>query len=110
MENAYSLPWEFSFSNYAYIICPTVRRFNTIILPGELPGERGLNMYFLIAKTASAMQNIYVAWHFFLWNYHIGRARLHDDRISRLDPHWRDKAQGRGIEQLPAAASRLTGL
>ena len=33
---------------------------------------------------------IYVGWNFFWWNYHCGRARLHDDRIKWLDPNWRE--------------------
>lgn len=45
----------------------------------------------VIAKIVNTMQYTYIAWNAFMWNYHCDRARLHDDRIARLDPEWRDK-------------------
>jgi len=48
-------------------------------------------MYKAIAKIVSFMQYVYTAWHCAWWNYHCGRARLHDDRMQWLDPEWREK-------------------
>jgi len=44
-----------------------------------------------IAKMINAKQFIFVAWNGFWWNYHVNRARLHDDRIQSVDPEWREK-------------------
>lgn len=48
-------------------------------------------MRYILAKIVNLMQSIYVTWHCAWWNYHCGRARLHDDRIAQLDPEWRAK-------------------
>jgi len=45
----------------------------------------------VIAKIVSFMQYVYIAWNAFMWNYHCDRACLHDHRIARLDPEWREK-------------------
>lgn len=50
-------------------------------------------MLVVIAKIVSGMQVVYVGWNAFCWNYHINRARLHDDRISQLNPEWRNELQ-----------------
>jgi len=43
----------------------------------------------IVAIIVNAMQCMFVAWNGFWWNYHVGRARMHDDRIVHLDPEWR---------------------
>jgi len=48
-------------------------------------------MKYLITAVVTFMRQIYFAWHCAWCNYHCGRARLHDDRIKRLDPKWREK-------------------
>lgn len=44
----------------------------------------------VITKIVNGMQYVYVGWNMFWWNYHCGRARLHDERIKWLDPNWRE--------------------
>lgn len=45
----------------------------------------------IIAKIVNFMQYVYIAWNAYMWNYHVNRARMHDDRIVQLDPEWREK-------------------
>lgn len=49
------------------------------------------SMYVIITKIVNVMQDIFVLWNGFWWNYHIGRAKIHDERIQHLDPTWREK-------------------
>jgi len=49
-------------------------------------------MYKIIATIVNCMQYIYAAWNCAWWNHHIESARMHDARMSRLDPEWREKA------------------
>lgn len=37
------------------------------------------------------IKGLYVAWNYLLWNYHVNRARLHDERIEILIPRWRQQ-------------------
>jgi hypothetical protein len=46
-------------------------------------------MFNLIAKIVNAMQFIYIGWNSFWWNYHVSRARLHDNRIAKFDADWK---------------------
>lgn len=48
-------------------------------------------MRYVIAKIVNLMQYVYTAWNVMWWNYHCGRARLHDAHMKRLDPEWREK-------------------
>jgi len=43
------------------------------------------------AKIVNIMQAVFIIWNGIWWNYHCDRARLHDGRISKLDPEWRKK-------------------
>jgi hypothetical protein len=33
------------------------------------------------------------AWNLFWWNHHVKLARMHDYRLRKSDPEWRDKLQ-----------------
>jgi len=48
-------------------------------------------MYYVIAKIVSLMQIVYAGWNLAWWTHHIELARMHDARMSRLDPEWREK-------------------
>jgi len=48
-------------------------------------------MRVILDGIVNLMQFLYVGWNAFCWNYHINRARLHDDRISLLDSGWRNE-------------------
>ena len=45
----------------------------------------------IVAIIVNAMQFVFVAWNGFWWNYHVGLARMHDNRISEFDPSWLDE-------------------
>jgi len=45
----------------------------------------------ILAIIVNAMHFVFVAWNGFWWNYHVARARLHDERISTLDSDWLEK-------------------
>ena len=49
-------------------------------------------MCYLIAKIVNAMQFIYMAWNALMWNYHVNYARIHDARMCRLDPYWKEQS------------------
>jgi hypothetical protein len=34
---------------------------------------------------------IFNAWNLFWWNHHVKLARMHDHRLRRIDPEWREK-------------------
>jgi len=46
-------------------------------------------MCYAIAKIVNFMQWFIVGWNMLWWNYHIGRARLHDSQIAKLDADWK---------------------
>jgi len=58
---------------------------------GVLSKRGGEILYNIVAKVFNVMQFVFVAWNGFWWNYHVGLAKMHDDRISELDPIWREK-------------------
>jgi hypothetical protein len=37
------------------------------------------------------IKKLYVAWNYLLWNHHVYRARLHDERIERVISNWRHR-------------------
>ena len=51
----------------------------------------GFFMFRILAAILNLVQFVYTAWHCAWWNYHCGRARMHDDRMKVLDPGWREK-------------------
>lgn len=45
----------------------------------------------ITSKINKLMQHIYLVWHAIWWNHHVSQARLHDKRIAKLAPYWRER-------------------
>ena len=47
-------------------------------------------MCVIVAKIYNGMLFVFLLWNGFWWNHHVGLAKMHDARIQRMDPKWRE--------------------
>lgn len=44
----------------------------------------------LLHKIIHIFNVLYFVWNYLLWNYHVSLARMHDFRLKKADPKWRE--------------------